>query len=437
MKTKSCKHIQEAIYFGPDEIRTCCQRYFSEGKIKGDATLISVKDNKNTISYEDIIAAKMSLIQKINADEESDCKGCPHIENKEWEKIEKSRIKLISIENHSLCNMKCTYCSPLYFGGVKPKYDIMKALDKADVNNKELLVAWGGGEPTARKDFGELFKKFYNNFLPKSQRVFTNGLLYSPELQKAINESNCAITTSIDAGTEETFIKVRKSKGLRKVISNLERYSEERPELVTIKYILTDDNYNIQELDEFVNLMANSNLLRSHFLISTDFKDEALSEAKIFSGLYLYCRLLSKNVNALNMDDHFFNRIEKSTSLFALLLELNEKYGNSNQWIEQLGKNLQRFNLNNVVIWGSGQQCRLILNRIQEQSESNFDVKAIIDANPSRWGQKINGYDIISPEAIPPKANIIIGSSNYYSDIYQQIISQKIEPTRIIPNIFV
>ena len=29
------------------------------------------------------------------------------------------KVKFLSIEQHSICNLRCTYCSPVYYGGVK------------------------------------------------------------------------------------------------------------------------------------------------------------------------------------------------------------------------------------------------------------------------------------------------------------------------------
>ena len=92
-KTKSCIHLQHALYFGPDEIRTCCQRFFYKGKMKGDASLIEVQE-RSLINYEQIIEAKKELIRKINANEESQCKGCPQIKSQDWDPIEKA-VKVV------------------------------------------------------------------------------------------------------------------------------------------------------------------------------------------------------------------------------------------------------------------------------------------------------------------------------------------------------
>ena len=39
----SCQDLQQSIYFGPRELRHCCQRFFVDGKMKGDVKILSVQ----------------------------------------------------------------------------------------------------------------------------------------------------------------------------------------------------------------------------------------------------------------------------------------------------------------------------------------------------------------------------------------------------------
>ncbi|MDA9649334.1 radical SAM protein [Alphaproteobacteria bacterium] len=437
MRTKSCKHIQEAIYFGPDEIRTCCQRFFYKGEMKGDASLINVP-KKRDISYSEIIAAKKDLLAKIQINEESQCKGCPQLESKEWQQIDAAPLRTISVENHSLCNMKCTYCSPLYFGGVKPRYDAIEAIRTAPVSESDLNIVWGGGEPTARPDFDEIFNQFNDHYSPVNQRIFTNALIYSTAIQTKLDYSETAITTSIDAGTEETFKLVRKNRGLHKVLGNLAKYSEKNPSLVTVKYILTEDNHNIVELDAFVQLITEYNLKSCHFLISTDFKSPELNDDMLYAGLHLYCSLFAKGINALNMDDHFFNRVGQTQSLFELFGTLSNDRGRSYNLLQELNGAFENRLSGPVVLWGTGQQSEVLMKRIARNGQSLLQVKAFVDSNPEKWGTKLLKKEILAPDDIAVSdCGIIIASSNYYSEIYQKIVKTGISPTRIIPNIFI
>ena len=47
---KTCKDLEDSLYVAPNEIRACCQRFFHDGKIRGDAKLLDIKENKTPTS---------------------------------------------------------------------------------------------------------------------------------------------------------------------------------------------------------------------------------------------------------------------------------------------------------------------------------------------------------------------------------------------------
>ncbi len=143
-KKLSCKYIQKSVYCAPNEIRACCQRYFVDGKLKGDVSLVTVNEKRN-VSYKEIIEAKKSLVRGINNGTDERCNGCPYLKLDNWPEIENEELGGISIENHSVCNMRCTYCSEIYFGGIKPQYDIDFLLSDIPGVSTDLHIAWGGG----------------------------------------------------------------------------------------------------------------------------------------------------------------------------------------------------------------------------------------------------------------------------------------------------
>ena len=64
------------------------------------------------------------------------CTGCPHLVKDDWEDVEPLKYyNIISIEAHSVCSMKCTYCSDVYYGGKKPNYDLEEVLEEFTDNN--------------------------------------------------------------------------------------------------------------------------------------------------------------------------------------------------------------------------------------------------------------------------------------------------------------
>ena len=71
---KTCADIENSIYIAPNEIRSCCQRFFYEGKMRGDAKLIEIKEGL-TPSIDEIISARKKILEQIQNDENEDCKG--------------------------------------------------------------------------------------------------------------------------------------------------------------------------------------------------------------------------------------------------------------------------------------------------------------------------------------------------------------------------
>ena len=47
LKMKSCKYIEDSLYIAPNEIRSCCQRFFYEGEIRGDAKLTDLQKGQS------------------------------------------------------------------------------------------------------------------------------------------------------------------------------------------------------------------------------------------------------------------------------------------------------------------------------------------------------------------------------------------------------
>ena len=148
MKKKiSCRFLQRAIYYAPDELRHCCKRYFYKGKLMGDVKIHEITDDES-VSLDKIIESKKKLIDKINNKESTDCDGCPVLEYNYWKDVEEEQFDHISVENHARCNMRCSYCSETYYGGKVGNYDLINALNELNEKDKireDCQVAWGGG----------------------------------------------------------------------------------------------------------------------------------------------------------------------------------------------------------------------------------------------------------------------------------------------------
>jgi|APSaa5957512535_1039671.scaffolds.fasta_scaffold03977_5 organic radical activating enzyme len=427
---KSCIHIQKSIYLAPYEVRACCQRFFVDGEMKGDISLVTLKEPRN-IEYSEIIKTKEELIKGINNGTDDRCSGCFMLKEEEWKDIKDEKLDVLSIENHSLCNMKCSYCSDVYYGGVEPQYSLEYLFQDLTSVGDTLHIAWGGGEPTVRKDFNDLFLSLNNKFHPKTQRVFTNALKYSSVLQEALDSRVTSITTSIDAGVEDTFRKVRDSKGLDKVLQFLERYSQNSPDLVTIKYIFTADNYDSYNLSQFVKKVKEHNLIKCNYLISADFNYETLKENMIFSIISLYFRLHSEGVYAVSFDDHIFHKVREIGKNVHKYVDNLEEISDQDKITRDAIESFKERN-NSVVIWGTGEFSKYLFDTAKE---NGLIVSGIVDGMEDKWGSNFMGFEVQNPESlVDSKSDIVIASVNFYGEIFNKIISLNISKNRVVPN---
>jgi len=307
MKKWSCTDLQGSLFLAPNEVRTCCKRFFVDGEIRGDVKLVDAPN----VSVDSILNAKQSLLESINKGEETACSGCPFMEFKAWAPIEPLKINYLSLEHHSICNMKCSYCSDDYYGGKKAEYDVtglVEELEAIGSLEKCHTVVWGGGEPTVGKDFIKLVT-FINSETNAQQRVLTNSLKYMPSIDVRVNEGQISIVTSIDAGTQETFTKVRGMGELDKVLHNLKLYSEKNPHLVTIKYILTEDNSDLDEICRYVDKIEEFELTACNFQISCDFKEEIATTEQVDSAIVMHHELHRIGCDVVFFDDLLYQRL--------------------------------------------------------------------------------------------------------------------------------
>ena len=287
---------------------------FINGQMKGDVALIKPdQDGKITVSKKIILDKKKDLHKRLNTGEKTECDGCPFLEFKEWKQFDKLKLEHLSLEYHSMCNMRCSYCSETYYGGDKPKYDVFKLLEElSDDNCLEGCnsVVFGGGEPTLDKSFDKIINLLVNELPKSTPRILTNAVKYSPILENLINKGQVRILTSIDAGTDDVFRKVRGINRLNSVLTNLSSYAKQNSNNVSLKYIFTDENSDIEEILALVEQLKKFNLLHCSFQISYNFKDEDVSLDSLVSIVVLYGLLAKEGCRLVYLDELLRQRLK-------------------------------------------------------------------------------------------------------------------------------
>ena len=116
-------------------------------------------------------------------------------------------------------------------------------------------ITIAGGEPSVAPEFDDLMKLFIDNEL-SSIRVLTNATKYSEVVEKGIEQGRVNIVVSVDSGTRETFIKVKRYDFYDKVWENVKKYASVQPQAdrVKTKFILIPDvNDTKDEIDAWIS----------------------------------------------------------------------------------------------------------------------------------------------------------------------------------------
>ena len=430
---KTCKDLEESLYIAPNEIRSCCQRFFYDGKMRGDAKLIDIKENV-TPTFKDLKKAREKMFDEIQDDKNEDCKGCPFITKTKAKPVISSSISHLSIEHHSVCNLRCNYCSEIYYGGKKSKYNVVEFISYLSRNNSLdncKKVVWGGGEPTLDKSFEQILEEIHTHANPKTyHRVFTNSVRISDPITKFLKKGLIKITTSIDAGTPEKFKIIRGRPKFFNVFENLQKYSSIDPDKVTIKYIFTEENTDEKELESFIENCLKYDLEKCNYQISVNYKKEKFNFEFLKSIAFLFTKLQKNNINKVFLDDHIMLRF---TSL------------NKNE-LEQFNTYLQSHNLQNIIlnpdkiqdliIFGAGRIAGEIIKKTNFFKElKNFDI---VDSDKNKIGKKIFNKEIKSPMMLKhDDRRVFIASAQFYDEVYKKITDIKGSNANILSGLII
>ncbi|MDA9679882.1 glycosyltransferase [Gammaproteobacteria bacterium] len=428
-KSWSCYDLHNSIFLAPDEVRTCCKRFFVDGKMKGDVTIaLADQNDPASISPVTILNGKKDLYGDINRGQCEECDGCPFLEFKDWGYIEDLKVEHLSLEYHSVCNMKCSYCNDTYYGGATADYDVERLVSQlfsdGSMDNLQSVV-WGGGEPSLGASFDSLIDLIAKESPELKQRILTNCVKYSEKVNALIENNQANILTSIDAGTKDTFQLIRGSTQFTKVFKNLSKYASSDYKNVSIKYIFTEDNYSQGEIQAFVDLIIKHDLLQCTFQISSDFTREKIDIQSAISMAMLYGLLIEANCRLVYFDELLRQRLvngsdETDTIIKAALKNLNLAHIIAD-----------RTKSDTVIIWGAGQQTQLLLE--YTNFFQHVGVSHIVDSTLSKVGTSFMGYDVLHPESLLESDTPVLISAVQNSPlIYKKYIELGLQDSRLI-----
>lgn len=207
---------------------------------------IGVLDNYSPEKY------YRSIAEIINENEMNINSHCRNCEKCKKQIFKYKKLNWITINTSSYCNSSCIYCQ----GHYASKYDghevlsVIKQFHEQNLYDEECLFDWGGGEPTLNPIFDETAQWLSENGY--RQRVNTNGIIYSEQVENILKTGLANIRLSLDSGSADCFKKVKGHDGYEQVWENIAKYRQASPK-VFLKYNVFNYNSDLSEIDIFLN----------------------------------------------------------------------------------------------------------------------------------------------------------------------------------------
>lgn len=324
-KYYSCKWIQSGLVFFPYKLTMCCYC----GHEGGGHVMLRNNYHGQPLNWDRIFWLKRKFNEfhkkgKIN----TNCAGCHFLEEKNWGDYPQE-ITNLYISHWTNCNSKCIYCyatqHPEEF-----KYDVsysildqIKEMLEKGILKRGGSIHFGGGEPTILNEFEDLIELFLD-YKFYDLRIHTSGIKYSPVLERGIREGRLNVVVSTDAGSAETYKKIKQVDCFEKVRENIKKYAQAQVDanlqvapdremmgkfMVSSKYIIIPGiNDSIKELEAWISANEEAGLKTTVLDLEENwYKENQNNIPKYIYDLIEYAKKLS---NELNTNFELYERLE-------------------------------------------------------------------------------------------------------------------------------
>ena len=194
------------------------------------------------------------------------CFGCPLLRRDFWpKKVTCTNLRFLQDHAKDACNFKCIYCNaandnrwvrlkkvdrPTTYDIIKQFYEMPEYVEMG----KEFSVTFANGELLVNIYFKEIME-----ILLKTEwriELLSNLSVYREEFAELLQTGRVKhVISSIDAGTRETFKKIKRNDRFDKVVENLHRYPFEKT-MLQLKYIFLEGiNDNEQDIDGYYKIV--------------------------------------------------------------------------------------------------------------------------------------------------------------------------------------
>ena len=294
----SCQELEKSVVLCNTGIVPCC---FEPGKNPMEAVRWNLNNPKETI--QNYILKRDEIIHKLSIGERTSCDGCSALRKDYWR--DEKKIRSINIGLSFPCQLSCCYCTWMCNAKNLTKDNklcvdnaeqvdiprIIEEMEKEGVISSDTLIGIASGEITIAKNR----EKILNACRKYPMMILSNGIIYSSEVAAILSSDiRSRLNVSIDAGTRETYAKVKGLDAFESVKETLYKYHRAGVK-IELKYIILNQNNNEQDLDGFIEIAKE--IEPEKIIVSFDFatKQENISKEILNSARRLADA--SKNLN--------------------------------------------------------------------------------------------------------------------------------------------
>jgi MoaA/NifB/PqqE/SkfB family radical SAM enzyme len=204
-----------------------------------------------------------------------------------------NRVGFCGNFKHERCNFNCVYCNQAEMMEQiqflpETADTIIDVLHKMEpiFDPESMILGYAAAEITLSPYCDEIL-----DFIGEHKwrtTLSTNGSIYNEKIARLIKDGTAEVIISIDAGTRETFKRVRGVDLFDKVIANCKRYVRESGKRIMLQYIVADGiNDSETDLRNFVDIVFD---VDADFFVTADVTElltREMSDNKIAAYLYL------------------------------------------------------------------------------------------------------------------------------------------------------
>ncbi|MDD4736597.1 MAG: radical SAM protein [Kiritimatiellae bacterium] len=232
----SCSYIESGLAFNVGSITACCVTQY---KLRWP---FLAQFRGGELPLDRIMQRKEQMVRLNQQKQYPQCANCSRLKYQTWTP-RAYLFDTLLIANFRYCNIACKYCAIAKRRANRKKaydlYPVVKNMLEGSILAPGGTIHWGGGEPTIFKDFEpvlELLRPCHYHHI-----IYTNGVVYSRQIEELLRERHATVTCSVDSGTRETY-RILKKKDYHEVVwENIAQYAATGAK-VTAKFLIMPEN---------------------------------------------------------------------------------------------------------------------------------------------------------------------------------------------------